>query len=144
MLRSLLITAFVTYVFLLLTMVWAHKHPGHRPVAHRYNLAPLRSIARDIPQGGRGLWLNIVGNVVVFTPIGLAVYGLRGARSSIWQAALAAAALSTLIEVVQFQSGRRYSDIDDVILNTLGGVAGYVAALAIGSLYVRWRPRVAG
>jgi glycopeptide antibiotics resistance protein len=144
MLRSLAIAVFATYLFLLLTMVWAHKHPGYRPIAHRYNVVPFRSIIRDVPNGGRGFWVNIVGNVVVFAPIGLAVYGLRGMRSSIWQAAWASAALSTLIEIVQFQSGRRYSDVDDVLLNTLGGVCGYVAAVSIGRLCARWRSSVAG
>lgn len=144
MVRSLLIAGFATYLFLLLTMVWAHKHPDHRPIAHRYNVVPFRSIVRDVSTGGRGLWLNIVGNVVVFAPIGLAVHGLRGARASIWQAVLAAAALSTLIEIVQFQSGRRYSDVDDVVLNSLGGAAGYAAAVAVGRLHLRRRPRVAG
>ncbi|APW62368.1 hypothetical protein BSF38_03907 [Paludisphaera borealis] len=138
MVRSLSIAAFSTYLFLLLAMVWAHQHPGYRPVEHRYNLAPFRSIIRDVPSGGRGLWLNIIGNVVVFTPIGLAVRAFRGPRSLI-PAAFASAALSALIEIVQFQSGRRYSDVDDVILNTLGGVLGYAAAVAIVSLHNSWR-----
>jgi glycopeptide antibiotics resistance protein len=129
--RSLAVAAFTAYLFLLLSLVWAYYHPGYRSVAHRYSLMPFRSIARDVPAGGRGLWVNIIGNVVVFAPVGLAVRGFRGPRASLAQAALASAALSTLIEVVQFQSGRRYSDIDDVILNTLGGVAGYAVACAI-------------
>jgi glycopeptide antibiotics resistance protein len=113
-------------------------------VAYRYNLTPFLSIARDVPAGGRGLWVNIIGNVVVFAPVGLAVRGFRGPRASLAQAALASAALSTLIEVVQFQSGRRFSDVDDVILNTLGGVAGYAAAVAIAGFRTDERPARTG
>ncbi len=74
MVRSLSIAAFSTYLFLLLCLVWAYKHPGYREVAHRYNLTPFRSIARDVPAGGRGLWVNIIGNVVVFLASGRARY----------------------------------------------------------------------
>lgn len=127
------------YLFLLLTLVWGLQHPGSPPVADRCNLVPFRSIIRDVPQGGRGFWVNIVGNVVVFTPIGVAVYGRRGPRSSAWRAAAAAGALSVLIEAGQLQSGRRYCDVDDVVLNTLGGAAGYLAAAAIARLCRRRR-----
>jgi len=137
--RSLTIAAFSTYLFLLLSLVWAYKHPGYREVAYRYNLTPFQSIARDVPRGGRALWVNIIGNIVVFAPLGLAVRGFRGPRASLAQAALASASLSTLIEVVQFQSGRRFSDVDDVILNTVGGMAGY--AMAVGLAHLRSAPQ---
>jgi glycopeptide antibiotics resistance protein len=141
--RSLSIAAFSAYLFLLLSLVWAYRHPGYREVAYRYNLTPFHSIARDVPAGGRGLWVNIIGNIVVFAPVGLAVRGFRGPRS-FGLAVLASAALSTLIEVVQFQSGRRFSDVDDVILNTLGGVAGYAAAVAIAGFRADERPARTG
>ena len=143
MLRSLLIAGLFAYLFVLLAVLMAHKHPGYRPVSHRYNVVLFRSISRDIPRGGRGLWLNVVGNVAAFAPVGLLVYVLQGSRSSIRQAVLAAAALSIMVELAQFQSGRRYSDVDDVVLNTLGGAAGYAAALALGTLHRRRRPTVA-
>ena len=143
MLRSLLIAGLFAYLFVLLAVLMAHKHPGYRPVSHRYNVVLFRSISRDIPRGGRGLWLNVVGNVAAFAPVGLLVYVLQGSRSSIRQAVLAAAALSIMVELAQFQSGRRYSDVDDVVLNTLGGAAGYAAALALGTLHRHRRPTVA-
>lgn len=143
MLRSLFIASLFAYLFVLLAVLMAHKHPGYRPVARRYNIVPFRSISRDVPKGGRGLWLNIVGNVAAFAPVGVLVYVLRGSHPSIWHAVLTAAALSIMAELAQFQSGRRYSDVDDVLLNTLGGAAGYTAALAIGILRHRRRPSVA-
>ena len=143
MLRSLYIASLSAYLFVLLALLVAHKHPAYRPVSDRYNIVPFRSITRDIPKGGRGLWLNIVGNIAAFAPLGLLVYALRGSRTSIWHAALTSSALSIMAELVQFQSGRRYSDIDDVFLNTLGGAAGYAAALAVGVLSHRRRPPVA-
>ncbi len=37
-----------------------------------------------------------------------------------------------MIEVVQYTSGRRVADVDDLILNTLGGLLGYgVLALSM-------------
>ena len=34
--------------------------------------------------------------------------------------------LSAMIEVGQYVSGRRVADVDDLILNTLGGLLGYL------------------
>lgn len=140
MARTLSTVAFSTYLFLLLSLVWAYTPTGYREAAYHCNLRPFESIVRDVSDGGRGFWVNIVGNVVVFAPFGLAIRGFRGRRASLSEAALASAALSTLIEVVQYQSGRRFSDVDDVILNTLGGVAGYTAAVAIAGFRARERP----
>ncbi len=41
--------------------------------------------------------------------------------------------VSLLIEVLQGISGRRVADVDDVILNTLGGLMGYGCWLARSS-----------
>jgi glycopeptide antibiotics resistance protein len=135
--RSLTVTALVAYLFVLLAVTLAYKHPQHRPVSERLSLTPFRSIARDVPRGGRAFWVNIFGNVAVFAPLGAAFVVLDRPRPRLWRAALAGAALSSAIEVIQFQSGRRFTDVDDVILNTLGAVLGVVAADGLSRLASR-------
>ncbi len=66
-----------------------------------------------------------VGNLIWFFPAGLLVR-LRGGR--LWQAALAGFGLSMLVETAQFVLGSGVSELDDLILNTLGALLGYGAA----------------
>ncbi len=66
-----------------------------------------------------------VGNLLWFAPAGLLV-GLR--RGKLWQAALAGLGLSLLVESLQFLLGSGVSELDDLILNTLGAALGFGAA----------------
>jgi glycopeptide antibiotics resistance protein len=78
---------------------------------------------------------DVVGNVVVFVPIGVAAAGALRPMSS-WRrfglAVVGGFLLSLFIETVQFQIATRATDVDDVIFNTLG------AAIGAASL-VLWR-----
>lgn len=80
--------------------------------------------------------INLVGNVALFVPIGfLAVLAGGSTRRAI----MIAAGLSALIEVVQFVVGRT-ADVDDVLLNALGGAMG---ALFAQVLFMAWQARTA-
>jgi glycopeptide antibiotics resistance protein len=71
---------------------------------------------------------NLIGNVVMFVPLGfLSVFGLG---LTVSRATGLCAALSVGIETVQLLLGNRWSDIDDVLLNTVGGLTGALAATA--------------
>ena len=89
------------------------------------NLTLFRSIARDWQAGGRSLLVNLVGNVVAFLPFGFVPPLVRRRPMRAWQVALLAAGLSLTIEALQLASGRRTADVDDVLLNTIGGLLGY-------------------
>ena len=76
-----------------------------------------------------GMWRYFtylfVGNLLWFTPAGILVR-LRGGR--LRQAALAGLGLSLFVETMQFVLGSGVSELDDLILNSLGAVLGYGAA----------------
>ena len=55
---------------------------------------------------------------------------IRVRRTAAWQVALFSLALSMSIEVSQYVSGIRWADVDDLILNTLGGMLGYGLGIA--------------
>ena len=75
-----------------------------------------------------GMWRYFtylfVGNLLWFAPAGVLVR-LRGGR--LWQAALAGLGLSLFVETMQFVLGSGVSELDDLILNSLGAVLGYGA-----------------
>lgn len=72
-----------------------------------------------------------VGNLIWFAPAG-ALVRLRGGK--LWQGALAGLGLSLFVETAQFLLGSGVSELDDLILNTLGAALGYgAAALLLGN-----------
>ena len=106
--------------------------------AQGVNLEPFTEIDRGLNNRGTASWLNVVGNVALFMPLGFAVACL--ARGGFWARAVLATAtglvLSTGIEIAQYSLGR-VADIDDIILNTTGTVAGGVlgAGIAVVALH---------
>jgi len=75
---------------------------------------------------------NVLGNIVLFFPLGVFLPLLSQRLRSFKSVFLIALAFSFSIELTQFIwqhfGNYRSVDIDDIILNTLGGVLGYVFA----------------
>lgn len=78
------------------------------------------------------LLADVVGNILLFVPLGLTVAGVLSRASApvrLVAAGGAGVALSALIEVVQLYIPGRATDVDDVIFNGLGAVVGAAALL---------------
>ena len=103
--------------------------------ANHVELKPFTDIrpALEHPRGTPGLAAE-VGNVLLFMPLGLALF-VR--RRSLVQAAAAGGLLSVSIEIAQLWIPGRTTSFDDVILNTLGTVAGWWIAAALRRRYRR-------
>lgn len=89
------------------------------------NFVPFRSMDHDLRAGGRHLVVNFLGNLGAFLPMGILVPILAPGGRPALRVAAASLAFSLGIEVLQGISGVRVADVDDVILNTVGGLAGY-------------------
>lgn len=70
-------------------------------------------------------WLNLYGNILVFIPTGILV-ALASNKRSISNAALVSFLLSLLLESMQLIFMMGAFDVDDLILNTLGGILGAI------------------
>ena len=70
---------------------------------------------------GRFIYL-FVGNIIWFIPLGF--YCVRCKGKSILTAALSGSMLSLFIEIMQYVLGTGVSEVDDLILNTFGSLAG--------------------
>src|SRR5690606_23490471 len=79
--------------------------------------------------------LNLVGNMVVFVPVGLLLV-LSRVRTRGWPVLswLIGTAFSASIETAQYAVGRA-ADIDDVILNSVGVAVGVLLALVMRASY---------
>ena len=89
----------------------------------RVNLIPLVNILDyDIK---REAAINIIGNISMFIPTGVIMPILYKRLDCFWKVLLAGAGLSFVIEVIQLLFPGSVTDIDDLLLNTLGVAVGY-------------------
>ena len=87
------------------------------------NFIPFKEILR-YEFGSRLFLLNVVGNMLMFIPYGFFIgYILRNKK--IITAIILGIITSTTIETTQLQIGRVF-DIDDIILNVIGVVLGFL------------------
>ena len=78
---------------------------------------------KTIIQGSIGRFIYLfVGNIIWFIPLGFCCVRCRG--KSILTAALSGLMLSLFIEIMQYVLGTGVSELDDLILNTFGSLAG--------------------
>ncbi len=96
---------------------------------YRYNLVPLREISRFFTYwkqvGFLSAFLNLVGNLAGFIPFGI-LLPMVSPRMRSWTGIVKAGFLLTLmLEFLQLILKAGIFDVDDILLNTLGALAGY-------------------
>lgn len=86
-------------------------------------LTPFQEIRRALRAQSYWLLFMLLGNIIMFMPIGF-FPALLWKKWRWWKSLLAGFFTSASIEFIQFFIGRS-TDIDDVILNTVGASAGF-------------------
>lgn len=90
------------------------------------NFIPLHTIGDLLLHSSlRGFILNNIGNVVLFVPFGLFLPLKFYKHRSFNKVVITGMLLSVMIECIQLFIPNRWTDIDDVILNTIGTGVGY-------------------
>lgn len=125
---------FVLTQFILLKHIprlhWGELIDGNE-IALRWqkaNTIPFRTIGLFLFPSNLSLSIriqNLVGNVLLFVPFGFLLPVSSGQCRRFFLTAGAAAALSFLYEVIQLIFGFGSFDVDDLLLNTAGGLIGY-------------------
>lgn len=121
---------FALYLAVLLYFLFFAE--GFREAAsatYRYNFIPFHEIKRYLRYANRigysMVFLNLAGNVLAFLPMGYFVPKLSRRGISFWSMSLYVMEVSMTVEVLQLLTRVGCCDVDDVILNTLGGMLGY-------------------
>ena len=110
---AVLLFAYIIFLF----EIALFRFPSTNPAP---NFVPFRTIIGDWTAGWQEFVVNFIGNIVAFVPMGLIPPLILGRRTKLWHVALFGLSLSLAIEGGQYLSGRRVTDVDDLILNTLG------------------------
>ena len=131
---------FIVYVivmcYILFFMDWRSRNTGG---ALRYNAVPFHEIKRFIGMLDRYPYIalmNLLGNIAIFIPFGaLLTFFRRKERVIVFQVTLLSFFVSCAIELLQLFTRVGSCDVDDVILNTLGGFIGSM----IYYIHYNWR-----
>ncbi|HEY8701920.1 MAG TPA: VanZ family protein, partial [Arthrobacter sp.] len=132
---------FALYAAFLLKLLLFSRAPGSE---RSINLIPFASIAEyafsHSPGTGKVAFANVVGNILIFIPLGVYASWLRQ-RAAAWLTVLTVASVSVAVEIIQGVFAVGASDIDDVILNCAGGLIGMLAFWLLSAI-LRERSRV--
>ncbi len=97
---------------------------------YSYNLVPFLEIKRFWQNreilGNIAVFVNLAGNVIAFVPYGFFLPILNGRIRGSLHMGMLTFEFSLLIEVMQLLLKVGSFDVDDLMLNTLGGILGYL------------------
>lgn len=125
---------FVVYLLLALYAMFFSESLDRTSVStqYRYNLIPFAEIERfwnmRYAYGWHITLVNLLGNVVCFLPFGFLIPTLskNNVLNNFLSVTMLAMAFSMLIETTQLITKVGAFDVDDIILNTFGGLLGYI------------------
>lgn len=105
------------------------------------NLVPFQTIKMmlNVVNTSYGFF-NLFGNILIFVPIGFSIPFLWKSRRSFLNTLLYGAGISVLIEILQLPL-ERGTDIDDVILNTVGVILGFMVYALVKTTAPRFADR---
>lgn len=145
--RELALGGFVLFMAALMALVFqgtygtpyamAENAVGRIRSREGINLVPFRTIGSLFRRGiftSDAFWVNVVGNIVMFVPWGLGLALLWKKNRSPWRILAFSAMLPLFIETCQLFIGRSV-DVDDLILNFLGGCLGGLLYMGIRRIF---------
>lgn len=129
---------FAIYVLLVIYFLFFAEMTG-RTISDRtyhYNLILFKEIKRFIVYreqlGALAVTANLLGNILIFLPFGMLVPFLTKRFKKFWGVTLLTFELSLLVELVQLVTKVGSCDVDDLLLNTVGGMLGFACyAIAV-------------
>ena len=118
---------FMTYLLLLFHLVTSQDIQVYTGT----NLIPFREILRyDI--GTAGFYKQVIGNIILFIPFGFFVSSYCKIKN-LGTISLVTLLSSLTIEIVQHFIGRSF-DVDDILLNVVGGIIGFLIYICLNAI----------
>ncbi len=136
--RVVSVILFAAYICVLVYFLFFAEKLGrvHSTRTYSYNLTPLKEIKRFIRYhqvlGAKAVILNLAGNVAAFIPFELFIIPVSGHKFRFVEALVLTFDVSLSVELIQLFTKVGSLDVDDLILNTIGGIIGI-------SLYYLWK-----
>ncbi|MCD8223108.1 MAG: VanZ family protein [Clostridiales bacterium] len=116
--RWALVCVWITYITVLLIQAFFSREPGSRT---GIDLALFETWGRSAQSHA-----YVVENVLMFVPLGILLPLIFAGQRSLLVCGLTGCVCSTALECLQFVTQRGHCQLDDVVMNTLGAVLGWV------------------
>jgi len=129
--RFLGLVLFILYILILCYVLFFAEGFGRGMAVegHGYNTVPFNEIRRYINNFDRlGMIsvINVGGNILAFMPFGFFRPVISRKKSGFFKTLIEGCLLSCIVEVIQLTTNVGSFDVDDIILNTVGVVLGYI------------------
>lgn len=132
--RPALWTVFILYCFVLAYLLFLSR--GTRTgysyaeyIRHFTNFVPFKTIIEYVQRYANGYWwlstVNLLGNLALFVPMGMALPCLFKKLNRFWKVVLCVLGMVVFAEITQGLLRVGSIDIDDVIFNVSGAMIGY-------------------
>ena len=118
---------FIIYMLLLFELLTATD----TNTFHGINLKLFAEISR-YKFGSRLFNINVFGNILIFIPFGMFIAAYINSKKALPVFSVALLT-STVVELVQLKIGRSF-DIDDILLNVIGSILGYILYKVLKSI----------
>lgn len=138
-LRALGKVLFLLYVGFLIYFLFLAEWYGRTEVweEYRYNLELFKEIKRFIiyreQLGTFAVFANLAGNILIFVPYGFFI-SMASRSRGFFKTLFFSMGLSLCVETVQLFTKVGSFDVDDILLNTIGGVLGYIIFLICNAI----------
>jgi len=99
-----------------------------RTVTRTLTFIPFKTISEYLFSAHFNLWIammEIIGNIVLFIPLGMYLQMFKR-NKKILNCVTLICTISLCVEITQYILGIGHTDIDDIILNTIGGLLGVI------------------
>lgn len=132
--RALGKVLFVLYIIFLIYFLCFSEWYGRVGTTeeYRYNLELFKEIKRFLSYreelGLFAVCTNLLGNILIFVPYGFLI-AMASKYRGFWKTTAYSFGLCLGVEVFQLITRVGSFDVDDILLNTLGGILGYMVFL---------------
>ncbi len=127
--RALIWLFFWLYMGIMVYFLFLGERYGNPYNEYHYNLVLFQEIRRFIVYrehvGTASFLLNVGGNIFAFSPFGVFLPLLSMQMRKWWKVLLSSFEVTLCIECAQLLTRLGVFDVDDLFMNTLGGLFGY-------------------
>lgn len=140
--KNMYLISYILFFLYSCLMLWEVFIGPYRSYSglRRYNLYPFNTIKDFISNSthytSKVIFINLAANIITFIPLGFFISLLFKRFKRFSPMFLLSTAIIITIELCQFILNVGVLDIDDVILNTLGCILGFITYKGLKVLYV--------
>ncbi|MBD5137184.1 MAG: VanZ family protein [Lachnospiraceae bacterium] len=126
---------FIAYILSVIYFMFIAEGFGRNDTGagYRYNVEPFAEIKRfyRVLKNGYNFkaFLNLIGNIAAFVPFGMFLPMIKSKKTGLINTVIISFLFSACIETIQLYFKLGVFDVDDIVLNTLGGFIGYLLYL---------------